>query len=91
MDHLASAEELCKTAFPRRDLLATAVMKWPRPGNVVLIAKQEFMGSHTLSTSWNADTFMSTEAVGVEESGKATFWVSSHGRWCPSYYYDYHG
>ena len=69
-DHLVSAEELCKTAFWRRNPLETAAVAWPRKDNRTLIGNADFMGNHTLSVSWSPEVFLSEPAVGVKESGK---------------------
>ena len=84
-DHLVSAEEVCMTAFVRRNLMETPVLKWPHKGNKTMIADPEFMGCHTLKPCYKPDVFMAEQAVGVMELGKESWWVSSHGKWCPSY------
>ena len=84
-DHSVSAEDLCKTAFQRRNLMETPVVKWPRKNNKVLIADASFMGSRRLEVSYQLEFFMSKDAVGVQQSGPESWWIASHGKWCPSY------
>ena len=83
-DHSVSAEDLCKTAFQRRNLMETPVVKWPRKNNKVLIADASFMGSRRLEVSYQLEFFMSRDAVGVQQSGPESWWIASHGKWCPS-------
>ena len=90
--HVPSLEELVRTAFIRRDLLMAAVCKWPRDGNQVLIMSKEFLGTSVLKKSVDIESFMSAHALGLPKASES-WWVVSHGRWCPSYcyyYYDYY-
>ena len=85
--HVPSLEDKLRTAFLRRDLLAVPVATKPRPGTDLLISNKEFLGTHELMKTSDAEVFMSAQAMGLTASSES-WWVVSSGRWYPSYYYN---
>ena len=66
-------------------MLETPVAKHPRTGTSVLIRNREFLGTQKLSKVHGPEQFMSASALGLA-TGAESWWVASHGRWCPLYY-----
>ena len=65
--------------------MTVPVMVKPRPDTHLLIASMEFMGSNTLQNVHDQEKYMSARSLGLDKSTESWF-VSSHGRWCPSDY-----
>ena len=87
--NVTSAEETLRSAFLRRDLLECPVSKKPRRGTNCLIRNKEFLGTHKLSKVLDPEQFMSAAALGLVTAAES-WWVASHGRWCPGYHYYYY-
>lgn len=87
--HFPTAEDLLRVVFPRRDLLKIPVITNPRAENHVFIGNKEFLGSHRLSKVHMSEFFMSAASLGLDQYAES-WWVVSHGRWCPCYYYYYY-
>ena len=67
-------------------MMEVPVYARPRNGTDLLIKNQEFLGTHELVKTTDAEVFMAKDALGQPES----WWVASHGKWCPYYHYDYY-
>ena len=77
-----SLEEKLQTAFNRRALLEIPVTQRPREGTDLLIMSDEFLGTNELKMSMDPEVFMHKDSLGLSTSSES-WWVASHGRWCP--------
>ena len=78
--HVTSAEDVLAS------LLSCPVARNPRKNDEVLIRNLEFLGTSELCRVVDVEHFMSAEALGLTDKSES-WWVESHGRWCPHYVY----
>ena len=77
-----SLEAKLQTVFTRRPLFEVPVTQRPREGTDLLIMSDEFLGTHELRRTDEPELFMSKLALGLNQSAES-WWIASHGRWCP--------